>query len=379
MERPQIDNLPNSNQINETYEPQSGVEVENASIPSSSLDIESTNCLLRERSQDATSIMGQNRSPFLQHDMIEPKVVGVSLPPHNSSSSSIHPMQTRSKTGNHTGHVKTNFTKHAQTMITNDPPSRVSGLDIQEPKSVKRALQIPHWVAAMRDELDALRKNNTWELVPRPSDANIDIITNLSKEFALKDLGPLHYFLGREESTTPRDADLIDATMYRSIVGALPYLTITRIDICHVVNRSTLSLIGFCDADWVGCSITRRSTTGFCIFLGANCISWSSKKQSTVARSTAEAEYRALASTAAELLEVAPSSHSSLRGSMKACTTYQDHDPANKESSMTNNQEGKQKKSSIQCRNSQSKLKIFNHSNGLNHSKNSQSRLIAIT
>lgn len=49
------------------------------------------------------------------------------------------------------------------------------------------------------------------------------------------------------------------------------------------------------------CSITRRSTSGYCIYLGSNCITLSSRKQPTVARSSAEAEYRSLASAAAEL------------------------------------------------------------------------------
>ncbi|KAK3003834.1 hypothetical protein RJ639_018113 [Escallonia herrerae] len=54
-------------------------------------------------------------------------------------------------------------------------------------------------------------------------------------------------------------------------------------------------------SDWVGYPDTRRSTTGFCTFLGSNCISWRAKKQATVARSSTEVEYRALASTAAEI------------------------------------------------------------------------------
>ena len=62
-----------------------------------------------------------------------------------------------------------------------------------------------------------------------------------------------------------------------------------------------LTLTAFSDADWAGDPSDRRSTTGLLVFLGPSPISWSSKKQTTVARSSIEAEYRALATTTVEV------------------------------------------------------------------------------
>lgn len=118
--------------------------------------------------------------------------------------------------------------------------------------------------------------------------------------------------LAQQHDLTSIEGVLVDPTVYRSIVGALQYLTLTRPEISHAVNlvcqymqspthehvqvvilryvngtigygmritsQSTLSLYAFSDTDWAGCPQTRRFTTGYCIFLGANCISWSSKK-----------------------------------------------------------------------------------------------------
>ena len=125
---------------------------------------------------------------------------------------------------------------------------------------------------------------------------------------------------------------------YQKLVGKLIYLTITRPDISFAVSlvsqhmhaptvvhlcmvkrilrylKKTIGrgivmrrnghtdIIGFSDSDWAGNTIDRRSTTGYCMFVGGNLVSWKSKKQPVVARSSAEAEYRAMAAASCEMV-----------------------------------------------------------------------------
>ena len=67
-------------------------------------------------------------------------------------------------------------------------------------------------------------------------------------------------------------------------------------------SATLTTLIAYSDADWAGCPDTRRSTSGYSIYLGNNLVSWSAKKQPTMSCSSCESKYRALALTAAELL-----------------------------------------------------------------------------
>ena len=66
------------------------------------------------------------------------------------------------------------------------------------------------------------------------------------------------------------------------------------------LSRQT-DLVVYSDVDWAGCPNTRKSTSGYAVFLGDNLISWSSKRQTAVSRSSAEAEYRAVANAVAEV------------------------------------------------------------------------------
>lgn len=66
-------------------------------------------------------------------------------------------------------------------------------------------------------------------------------------------------------------------------------------------KKSNLNLTAFSYANWAGCVFDRRGTSGYCVYIGSNLISWSAKKQHIVARSSTEAEYQSLAHTSAEL------------------------------------------------------------------------------
>jgi len=73
---------------------------------------------------------------------------------------------------------------------------------------------------------------------------------------------------------------------------------------CGIVmnNNGHTNIMGYSDSDWAGNALDRRSTTGHCMFVGGNLVSWKSKKQNVVARSSAEVEYCAMTSATCELV-----------------------------------------------------------------------------
>ena len=87
----------------------------------------------------------------------------------------------------------------------------------------------------------------------------------------------------------------------------LPFSPLARdlMQICidhglHLYPSSISTLVSYTDADLGGCPDTRRSTSGYCVFLGENLVSWSAKRQPTLSRSSAEAEYRGVANVVSE-------------------------------------------------------------------------------
>ncbi|XP_062211715.1 uncharacterized protein LOC133912813 [Phragmites australis] len=88
---------------------------------------------------------------------------------------------------------------------------------------------------------------------------------------------------------------------YALIKRILRYLHGTLDHGLQLRRTDVSNLVAYSDADWVGCPDTRRSTSGYAVFLGNNLVSWSSKRQPTVSHSSAEAEYRAVANAVAEM------------------------------------------------------------------------------
>ena len=164
-------------------------------------------------------------------------------------------------------------------------------------------------------------------------------VTDILKEHGMLNFKPLLLPMDSHLKLSSDKGDILsDPTKYQRLLGQLIYLSITRPDITYTVqvltqfmqkptsvhmqnakrllrylagttsqgillaSTSAATLTAYCDSDWASCPTTRRSTSGYCVFLGESPISWKTKKQSMVARSSAEAEYRAMSFTTCEVI-----------------------------------------------------------------------------
>ncbi|GJU48851.1 putative RNA-directed DNA polymerase [Tanacetum coccineum] len=155
----------------------------------------------------------------------------------------------------------------------------------------------------------------------------------LKSKFMIKDLGKLKYFLGIEVVDTDKGICLNQRKYVLDLLSEYGMLACKTVDTpllsklvisneattcdpilenitdyqklmglgIHFVKTSGMFLSAFSDADWAKCVVTRKSVTGYCIFLNNSLISWKSKKQSTLSKSSTQAEYRALASVTSEI------------------------------------------------------------------------------
>ncbi|GJZ77507.1 ribonuclease H-like domain-containing protein [Tanacetum coccineum] len=212
------------------------------------------------------------------------------------------------------------------------------------PKSYRDAFNDPNWQNDMCDEYNAFIKNNTWNFVPRPTDTNIVSCMWLFRHKYLAD-GTLSRYKTRLVANGCTQLEGIDvdetfsstvkpgtirfilnlATSRHCPVHQLDaknsflhaYYTTKRRDdlmlllrLCcsrdvlisaQLFSSSTTDLVAYLDADWASCpTTTRRSTSGYCVFLANSLLSWSSKRQPTLSRSGVEAEYRSVANVVAE-------------------------------------------------------------------------------
>ncbi|RVW65650.1 Retrovirus-related Pol polyprotein from transposon RE1 [Vitis vinifera] len=124
----------------------------------------------------------------------------------------------------------------------------------------------------------------------------------LSEEFEVKDLENLKYFLGMEVARSRKGIVvsqrkyILDLLKETGMLGCKPIDTPMDSQKKLGIEKEKNELTEvYSDADWAGNIIDRRSTSGYCSFVWGNLVTWRSKKQSVVARSSAEAEYKALA------------------------------------------------------------------------------------
>ncbi|GJV48996.1 ribonuclease H-like domain-containing protein [Tanacetum coccineum] len=234
------------------------------------------------------------------------------------------------------GLVKYGLNRYANhTVLSGDASCFISNLNKTfEPTYYNDAIKDINWVQAMNNEMEAFNG-----------------LVSIRESIALRTLCTEYVFLSATPVATPmpengilahketeNDKPLKNVTSYQKIVGKLIYLCNTRPDIAYAVHclsqhmhsplqshfeaalrvlrylksapgagisytkSSSSSICAYADSDWAKCKMTRRSVSGYCVFIYGCLVSWKSKKQATLSRSSAEAEYRSMASAVCEVM-----------------------------------------------------------------------------
>uniref|UniRef100_A0A2N9FYP2 CCHC-type domain-containing protein n=1 Tax=Fagus sylvatica TaxID=28930 RepID=A0A2N9FYP2_FAGSY len=190
-----------------------------------------------------------------------------------------------------------------------------------EPKNINEAIEDESWILAMQEELNQFERNKVWTLAPRPKDHSVigtkwvfrnkkdeeGIIVRNKARLVAQGYNQEEAYGTPMSPSTKLDKDEkgkpVDVKLYR-VKRIFRYLLGT-IDLGLWYPKSnSFDLISYTDADFAGCKIDRKSTSGTCHFLGHSLVSWFSKKQNSVALSTAEAEYVAAGSCCAQSLYI---------------------------------------------------------------------------
>ncbi|GKA25928.1 ribonuclease H-like domain-containing protein [Tanacetum coccineum] len=130
--------------------------------------------------------------------------------------------------------------------------------------------------------------------------------TEILEQAHMLNCNPCRNPIDTEKKLRHEGSPVTDPTLYRSLIGSLQYLTFTRPDLSYAVQQLCLYMHDPREPHLnavkhvLRCPATRLSTFGYCVFLGDNLVTWSSKRQDTLYHSSAEVEYRGVANVVAE-------------------------------------------------------------------------------
>ncbi|GAU49710.1 hypothetical protein TSUD_407870 [Trifolium subterraneum] len=168
-----------------------------------------------------------------------------------------------------------------------------------DPKSIDEAITDESWINAMKDELMQFEKNEVWNLVSKPQNHSI-IGTRWVFRNKLNEDGKVTRNKARLVAQGYNQQEGIDYDETFAPVGR--YLVGTQDIGLWYKKGSHFDLKAYCDADYAGDKLERKSTSGSCQFLGEALVSWSCKKQNTIALSTTEAEYVSAANCCSQVI-----------------------------------------------------------------------------